>query len=152
MLSTRNIAMLMFLLAFIAMGCSDEDEGDPEGVGSGKPPAAMVGTWIFQSVTVNGTAAALDTTMEWKPGAVEARFHVQTNSAYWYEEVDTRGGQLWGESGFVFIDGTEMDINVQQNSDGPVSETVRAGWTLGGGTLTLTEVVGGDTIVFTLTM
>jgi len=152
MLNTRTFAMLLLLLALLVVGCSDEDDEDPAGVGDGKPPAAMVGSWTFQSVTVNGTAADLATVMEWKSGAVAAKFHVQTNSAYVYEEVDTRGGQLWWESGFVFIDGNEMDINVQQNGDGPVSEMVRAGWTLGGGELKLTEVVGSDTLVFTLTM
>jgi len=151
MLNARTIAMLLVLLALIATGCGDDDDEGPEGVGSGKPPAAMVGTWTFQSVTVNGAAAALDTTMEWKPGAVSARFHVQSNSAYVYDEVDTRGGQLWWESGFVFIDGNEMDINVQQNGDGPVNEMVRVGFTLTTDQMTTTEVDGGNTIVFTLT-
>gem|GEM_PF-7035989 len=61
---------------------------------------------------------------------------IQANSAYVYEEVNATGGQLWFESGFVFIDGVEIDINAQLRSDGPVMETRRVGWTLAGDSLT----------------
>ena len=76
---------------------------------------------------------------------------MQSNSAYVYEEVASNGGQLWFESGFVFIDGNEMDVNAQLDSDGQLNETRRFSFTLSGDTITLSQVVQGDTYVFTLT-
>lgn len=146
--ATLLTAITLFSLLLIA-GCS-EDEDDPGGASGGKPPAAMVGTWIFQSVTVDGGAASLATVMEWQPNSVEARLHIQANGAYVVEEVNAMGGQLWFESGFVFVDGGEMDINVQQDSDGPVDETSMVTFTLNAGTMTITENDGGTIVVFTL--
>lgn len=125
-------------------------DGEPSG--DGKPPAAMVGTWTFQSVTVDSAAADLATVMDWVPGTIAARINVQANGAYVYEEVDAGGGQLWFESGFLFVDAGEIDINVQLDSSGPVNEMTVATFTLTGGTLTLQQVEQGSTIVFTLTM
>ena len=43
-----------------------------------------------------------------------------------------------------------MDINIQQDINGPVGETVRAAWTLDAGVLTITENDEGTIVVFTL--
>ncbi len=144
--------ILMLLLLVPACG-SDDDEDAMGTADEGKPPAEMVGTWIYQSVTVDGTAASLATVLDWVANAVEARITVQANSAYFYEEVNAAGGQLWSESGFVFVnDAGEIDINMQQNSDGSVNEMSTFDFNLSGSTLTLQEVDQGMTIVFTLTM
>lgn len=150
----RRLAVLgICLLALgFAPGCGDEDDVDdgPNGPGSGAPPPDMVGTWRYQSVTVNGAPANLSDVLGWVAGAVAADLSIQTNSAHVYQEVNAGGGQLWFESGFIFIDGTELDINIQQDTDGSRSDTIRYAWTLSSGVLTL-ELLGQAT-VFTLTM
>ena len=152
-MTIRQLTPLVFLLAIVIFACSGEDDGDEgSGPGGGKPPAAMVGTWIFQSVTVDGAPANLADELEWHPGVVEARLHIQANSAYVYEEVNASGGQIWAESGFVFIDGNAIDINAQSNTDGPVNDTSRLVFALNGNVLTLQEVSPSSIVVITLTM
>lgn len=140
----------------LAFACSDDSNGgnnnntNSNNNGDGNPPAALVGTWDYQSVTVDGVAADVGTVLDWVPGAVAADLTVQANGAYSYQEVNATGGQLWFEIGFVFIDGNEVDINVQSDSDGPVNEMVVATFMIDGDTLTLTAVEDGVTVVFTL--
>ena len=131
-------------------GNAADDDGDPMGPGTGPPPAEMVGTWAYQSASIGGAPVSLATALTWVPDTASARLHIQSNSAYVYEEVNATGGQLWFESGFVFIDGVEMDINAQLRSDGTVMETRRVGWMLVGDSLTLTRLTGADRVVFEL--
>ncbi len=144
------IALALMLGSLMFLGCSEDDDGGPTGNGDGHPPAEMIGSWIFQSATVNGAAANLPDVMEWHVGSVQARLHIQENSAYVYDEVLVGGGQNWWESGFVYVEGGEIDINVQQDGDGPVNETEYATYTLAEGVFTLTMQDEGDTVVFTL--
>ncbi len=111
----------------------------------------MVDTWLFQSATQNGAAADLATVLEWHAGVVRAEFTIRADGAYVYQEVNQQGGQLWFESGFVFVDGNEIDINVQLDGDGPVNETLPLTFTLVGDALTIAETTAGDTIVLFLT-
>lgn len=140
------------LVVFAACSSSDDDDDDGgTGPGNGHPPAAMIDTWIYASVTVDGAAAVLATVLDWDPLAVEARLHVYDTSAFVYEEVTDRGGQLWAESGFVFIDGSELDVNVQADTNGTRDERRRFAWDLTADTLTLTSVGAGSVVVFRLT-
>lgn len=151
----RNAVLIcgLSLCALSMSGCkedsSDDDAMDP-GDG-GKPPAEMVADWAYVSVTVDGTPASLATVLEWVPDAVQSRVQILANSAYVYQEVNSTGGQLWFESGFVFIDGDELDVNAQLNGDGPVMETTRMGFMLNGDMMTLQQDDGGSMVVFELT-
>ena len=147
-----TLPITMLLLAF---ACSDDSNGsnsnnNTDNSGDGSPPATLVGTWDFQSVTVDNAPDDLATVLELVPGAVAADITIQANGAYVYQEVNTMGGQLYFEIGFVFINGSEVDINVQNTSDGPVEEMVVASFLVDGDTLTLTLTEDGMTIVFAL--
>lgn len=152
MLQLRAIGIALLTGGALLLGCASEDDESTGADTSGHPPAAMVGSWIFQSATVNGSPVALDSVMEWQPQTVQAKLHVQTNSAYVFEEVNIGGGQLWFESGFVFIDGAEIDVNAQLDSDGPASETTRWSFTLNDTVFTLSRVDSGQTVFYTLVM
>ncbi|MCP4572680.1 MAG: hypothetical protein GY838_10050 [bacterium] len=151
MCRTRTLTCYLLLSLLIAAGCGGDDDDDTGGPQGGKPPAEMVGSWVFQSVTLDGAAANLATVLEWQPATVQSRFHVQDNSAYVYEEVNAAGGQLWFESGWIYVDGDELDLNVLQDSNGSVDETSRLGFTLAGGVMTIQENDEGVVVVFTLT-
>ncbi len=148
-------SILLAMALAISTGCGGDDDDDdnnpmdPDDT-SGHPPAEMVGSWGFQSVLVNGNPTPLSDALEWHDGVVAARFHIQTNSAYVYEEVDTRGGQIWYEHGFVYVDGNEIDVNILGDGDGPVEETSFLTFTLQGDVFTLQESEDGTTTVFTL--
>ena len=150
MFRNKIFTVCVLLSAVLIIGCSSDDDDDPTGPGEGKPPAAMVDTWHFQDVTQNGAAAVLATVLEWQPLTVRAEFAIQANGAYVYQEVNQQGGQLWFESGFVFVDGTEMDINILLDGDGQVDETNPVTFSLAGDVLTITETTPGTTLVFTL--
>ena len=151
---------LLISTVLLALACSDDSNGaavnnndtnndNGDGDGDGSPPAALVGTWDYQSVMVDGTAADLGTVLDWVPGAVAADVIIQPNGAYVYQEVNSMGGQLYFENGFVFVNGNEVDINTQGNSDGAVDEMVVAMFLVDGDTLTLTLTEDGMTVVFT---
>ena len=109
--------------------------------------------WVpgdFKASSSTETPPPLSDALEWHDGVVAARFHIQTNSAYVYEEVDTRGGQIWYEHGFVYVDGNEIDVNILGDGDGPVEETSFLTFTLQGDVFTLQESEDGTTTVFTL--
>ena len=143
---------LSFALAFAACSEDDDDDGDPTGNGGGKPPAEMLGNWTYQAVTIDGNPASLATVLDWVPSAVRAEIFFRDDGAYLYQEVLANGGQLWWEAGFVFIDGTELDINLLNDQDGTASGTTRMAWSIDMGTLTLTKTSGATVTVFTLTM
>ncbi len=117
----------------------------------GPPPAVLVGVWTFQSVTLNGSSATLASVLGWNSATVLARVTVESNGAYIYEEVDSSGGQLAFESGFVLVTGNSIEINITLNNSGTVNESTTATYTLNGNTLMLQEVALGITAVFTLT-
>lgn len=140
----------MLLATLLLWSCSNEDKDNPVDEASGHPPALMVATWIFNSVTVDGATAPLDSVMEWLTQTVQAKLHIQANSAYVFEEVNGSGGQLWFESGFVFIDGVFIDVNAQLDSDGTANETTRWSFTVDDSVFTLARIDSGRVIQYTL--
>ena len=139
------------LILLTACGGSATDEDGDE---TGHPPAAMVGTWIFQSATENGISAPLADAMEWDPATVEARLRIEAMGGYQVEEVDASGAQVWTEFGWIFVDaeGGTIEVHIQGDSDGVTSDEYDLAYTLGGGVLTLELVEGGSTFVYTLGM
>ena len=154
MTRTLRLWTAILLTGLLVLGCggSDDDDGGTAGPTGGHPPAEMVDSWEYSSVRVNGTPASLATVMDWVADAVSARAHVlRSDGTYLYEEVNAGGGQLYADTGFVFIDGDEMDINFLADNGIDIEETIRVGWTLVGDVLTWTQTEGSDTFVFTLT-
>jgi len=149
----KSLLSCFLLSALLAFGCGSDDESSgPTDPDKGHPPEEMLGSWTFRSVTVDGAAADLSDVMDWVPSAVEAHIQVLENGAYVYEEVDSRGGQLWFESGFVYVEGGEIDVNLQLDGDGRQEETSFLSYTLSAGIFTLQENDKGTVTVFTLTM
>lgn len=144
------LTVCVFLSALVLVGCGSDGEANSTGAELGKPPAAMVDTWQFQSATLNGAPSALATVLDWHAGVERAEFCVEADGTYVYQEVDQRGGRLWFESGFVFVEGNEIDINLQMDGDGPVNETLPFTFTLVGDVLTITETTPSNTTLLTL--
>ena len=138
----------------LLVGCGDSGTGMDEEDELGHPPAAMVGTWIFQSATENGSPVALEDALGWDPATTAARLHIEDIGTYVYEEVNSTGGQIWAEYGWIFVDeeGDYFTVHVQGDSDGATTDEYDLGYTLVGGVLTLEQVEGGSTFVYTLQM
>ena len=147
----RIITIGSLLLLAVIAGCSSSDKDEPPmGSFTMPPPPQMVGSWIFQSVTVNGAAASLASVQEWVPQTVQSKVHIQANNAYIYEEVNISGGQLWFESGFLVIEGDSVDIVAQMDSDGSSNESTRMAYTVNDTMMTLDYSEVGQSIQFTL--
>lgn len=147
----QKVLIFCFIILLTIFSCSSEDENSA-GPDDGHPPTEMIDTWIYQSVTVDGVPSNLGVVMEWDPNAVEARFHIINDiGSYSYEEVNAVGGQLYGESGFVYVEGNEIDINKLQDGQGnPIDETNYMTYTLVIDTLTLQENDAGSIFIYTL--
>ncbi|HMB71446.1 MAG TPA: hypothetical protein VKU85_19210 [bacterium] len=141
------------LIGVMSPGCGEEGDDNPmDDNGDMPPPAELVGDWTFQSVTVDGSPDVLADVLEWEPGATSARIQFTDMNAYVYQEVNSAGGQIFFESGFIVIEADELELNALQDSNGPVTETILLNFVVSGSTLTLTETDTGSTVVFTLTM
>jgi len=139
----------VLLCGLLLVGCSGGEEDEP---GSGNPPAALVGTWVFESVTVNGAPQALGDVLDWQAGTVAASMTIRGNGGYSISEVDARGQQTHFENGFVYVDGNEMDLNILASDGVTIEETIPGTYTLSGDTLIFTTVEDGDAIAITLTL
>ncbi|MEM8606095.1 MAG: hypothetical protein AAGF92_03270 [Myxococcota bacterium] len=144
---SRFAALILFCTLSTACGDgADEADDDDEG---GPPPPALVGTWTYQSVTVDETLASLGEVLDWVPDAVEARLQLLENGAFVYEEVNAQGGQLFAESGFVVVTVDEVGRGtIEFNVDGV--ETPASFMLVTDDSLVLTERAGTTTTAFTL--
>ena len=142
----------LLLLATLTLACSESSTAPGEEDELGHPPTSMVGSWTFQSATENGTPVGLAGALQWDPATTQARANFEANGTYWYEELDASGAQVWAEGGWVFVDpeGGTIEVNVQWDSDGSFTDQYELGYTLGGGVLTLRQVEGASTFVYTL--
>jgi FlaG/FlaF family flagellin (archaellin) len=137
----------VLLCGLLLVGCSGDEDDEP---GSGTPPAALVGTWVFESVTVNGAPQALGDVLDWQAGTVAASMSIASNG-FAISEVDSAGQETHYEAGFVYVDGNEMELNILAPG-GIIEETISGTYTLSGDTLIFTTVEEGDTIAITLTL
>jgi hypothetical protein len=112
----------------------------------------MIATWIYQSVLVDSVPSSLSIVMDWDPNAVQARLHIVNDiGSYVYEEVNIAGGQLFAETGFVYVEGNEIDINKLQDGQGnPLNETIFMTFALVADTLMLQENDEGTILNYTL--
>ncbi len=148
----QRIIPFCFILLCTIFSCSTNEDDSSTGPDEGHPPTEMISTWIYQTVTVDGVLSSLGVVMQWAPNAVEARLHIVNDiGSYVYEEVNSVGGQLFAETGFVFVEGNEIDINKLQDGQGnPINETVFMTFTLVADTLTLQENDAGAILFYTL--
>ena len=144
--------LVVTIVAAICAGCSDSDPMSDQLDELGHPPSAMVASWTFQSVSENGSEAALAEALDWDPAATAARLHILLDGPYVYEEVNVTGGQLSAESGWVFVDeeGPTIEFHVQFTEDGVVDERFTVSYVLEGNMMNLTRVQDGSTFVFPL--
>ncbi|MDH3727840.1 MAG: hypothetical protein OER77_09945 [Myxococcales bacterium] len=139
----------VLLFGLLLVGCSGDEDDEP---GSGNPPAALLGTWVFESVTVNGAPQALGDVLDWQVGTVAASMNILSNGALSISEVDAGGQQTHFEKGFVYVDGNEMELNILALDLLTIEETISGTYTLSGSTLTYTTLENGDTIAIMLTL
>jgi hypothetical protein len=108
----------VILLIALCAGCGKDDD-NPAGP-QNNVPAELLGTWYYQSATINGVQVPLGFVLGWDQGTVSARFTVGADESFVYEELNAADSVVWTESGTFTVDGNNATITITQNDDGPV--------------------------------
>lgn len=121
-----GIIICMLILPF---GCGKDD--NPAGP-QNNVPAELVGTWYYESGTLNGNPQELSFLLQWNPGTEYARFTVGSDRSFVYEELDVDSVVVWTESGTFTVNGNNATISVTENDDGPVNppDVLSGTWSL----------------------
>jgi len=137
----------VIFLFLLSAGCGKDDD-NPAGP-QNTVPAELVGTWLYDSATLNGVPFGLGLLLGWEPGTEAARFTVGSDRSFVYEELDADSAVVWTEWGTFTVSGNNATISVTENDDGPVDppEIMSGTWTVNGDTLTLITSYQGATVV-----
>jgi hypothetical protein len=144
-----TLCMIVLLSLFAFLGCGEEDSSP---VAPSPLPSEFVGTWVYQSVTVNGTQVPLDNALEWQPTTVSAAMTFDSDNNYTYEERDSSGGVSWTESGSVSVSGQTFSLRVTKQNGVPIQPDITIGTVVvNSNQMTATVQDGANTIVSSLT-
>ena len=139
-------AVVCLLLFSAGCGKDDDNPAAPEN----NVPAELIGTWLYESATLNGAPFSLGLLLGWDPGTVAARFTVGENGSFVYEELDADSAVVWTEWGTFTVSGNTATITVTENDNGPMEpETMSGTWVLNENQdeLTLNTSYMGATVV-----
>jgi internalin A len=111
----------------------------------------LMGPWVADSVTVNGTSVTLGDFFDWETGTVATHLTVFPSRAYTSQEVDSAGEVLYHDGGYLEMDGASVSVMVytENGEDVTPHEAFVGTWARSGTDLVLTTVQGADTIVLT---
>ncbi len=144
-----TIGIVVLLSVFLVVSC--DKSTDPQSL-----PAELVGTWVFQSATLNGQPISLSVVLDWDPATVSCASIVDANGGYTYNEYDganATGNVLYYNSGTASVQGSTMTISVTNDNGTPLQQpdVLPFTWALSGTTLTLSLAdPGAGTVVAVL--
>ena len=118
------------LLIALSAGCGKDD--DNPAAPQDNVPAELVGTWYYESGTLNGEPRDLSFLLRWESGTEAARFTVGSDRSFVNEELDADSAVVWTETGTFTVDGNNATITVTETDDGPVQppEVMSGTWAL----------------------
>ncbi len=148
MVSKWSVVVLTCAALLLASGCR-KDDSSGTGPSQEPPPPELVGTWVFQSGTLNGDSVDLADVMEWVEGATSADFTVGADGTYSYRERDAQGSVLFSSAGTFLVSGQSATITVTSENGSPISppEVLTGTWALNGDQLSLTYQFGPSALV-----
>jgi hypothetical protein len=146
----RIATALVLVLALCAIQCK-KDEDDP--VTPSTIPAEMVGTWVFQGITVNGTPANPGDYFDLGEGTVGIEVDVRADGSFDWREYDDQGNITETAQGTVAVSGNTASMIVSVENGNPINppEVRFVGvYNIAGTSMTLTAELQGNTLVLTL--
>lgn len=141
-----RIILATIVLSSMLIGCEDKESIPtiPEPL----IPSELVGTWLYQTATINGVEIALFLILGWHEGAESAQVTISDDGSFVYEELNADSEVIWVENGTMTVDGHNATITVTSDTDGPVEpEPLSGTWHIEGDILALTTTYEGATVV-----
>ena len=145
----RSISVLVLVLALVALHCKkDEDPVTP----ASTVPAGMVGTWVFQSITVNGAPANPADYFPLEQGTVGIEVVLRADGSFDWREYDAQNNTTGTAQGTVTVSGSTVSMTMTVVNGAPVPPQVMftGAYAINGTTMTLTTQLEGNTLVLTL--
>lgn len=145
-----GILSLLLLLAFVVIGCGDDD--NPADSNITTFPSSLAGTWEQQSVTFNGVDQDIATFFDWDSSAVKATITLLTDFTQRYEELDAQDSILYFDEGTVALARQNVIIVVtSQNGQAVTPDTTCVGtWVVSGNLLTIMQTQASDTVIMVM--
>lgn len=112
-----NRSLLLTLTAFVLgvfIGCSGDDRGTngkKSSTDENRIPSELVGTWTFQSVSVNDIEIELKYLFPWEPNTESIRIIVSSDGTYVFENVAGNGTVLFTDTGTFLVDGDTFQLS-----------------------------------------
>lgn len=109
MIKIKSISVwAVICLLLLAAGCGKDDD-NPADPGN-NVPAELVGTWYWDSATVNGTPISPGAILQWSDSVMTARFTVGADGSLVYEELDADSTVIQTENGTFTVSGNTATI------------------------------------------
>jgi hypothetical protein len=133
------VGLLLLLSLFIYFGCSDDDDDNPTN-SSDPVPSALVGTWWFDSATINGVPATLDDlsfTDTAQTMSITFNSDRTWSSAEYYNDI-----MVFSQSGTFTVKSDTLNVTRTMIDGTPVEppESYKAAYLVNSNNLTLTQV------------
>ncbi len=131
-----KIASVFVVLLFLIAVCGKEEATSPT------PrifPEELVGTWDYQSVTIDGIDAVLRLILDWQEETVRATLSISSDGSFVNSEYSADDSVMWFEDGNLAVNSNNFTITFYNNSNGVISppEIQSGTWEVSGNQLTL---------------
>ncbi len=151
-MKTRLLVSLALLMAVVAGFQCKKNDSSPTGPSSSAVPSQIVGTWTFQSATLDGSPMDLATILQWESSTVRAQFVMNSNASFTYRELGFNDTLTYSESGTFTVTGQVLALTTTSANGQQVNPPYVTSWTLSvtGGIMTLSQTVQQKMVVMTL--
>jgi hypothetical protein len=108
----------LLVLAFLLVGCGKDEQTTPN---VRVFPPELVGTWEFQSVTIDGQEAVLRLIMGWQEETARATLTISSDGDIVVNEYSADDSLLYYEEGTFAVNSSYFTMTFYSNSFGVIS-------------------------------
>jgi hypothetical protein len=116
-----KIVSILLVLAFLLSGCGKDEPTTPN---VRVFPPELVGTWDFQSVTIDGQEAVLRLILGWQEETVRATLTISNDGDIVINEYSANDSILYYQEGTFAVNGDYFTMTFYNGSFGVISPPV----------------------------